>query len=117
MTKIITTLLVVFYTPFIFSQCQFMSERDFQAAKYRLSSNRGNINTFQSPMDLNRIYCLTSSQAREIANFLANDRDKYDFLKSSFPNISDKENFSKGSNKVKLLFFTVIVFSPLLENA
>lgn len=102
MAKIFTTLVIVFYTQFIFGQCQTMSERDFQAAKYRLSSNRGNINTFQSAMDLNRIYCLTSSQAREISNFLANDRDKFDFLKASFPNISDKENFTDVMDAFRL---------------
>ena len=117
MTKIITTLLVVFYTQFIFSQCQFMSERDFQVAKYRLSSNRGTINTFQSAMDLNRIYCLTSSQAREIANFLANDRDKYDFLKSSFPNISDKENFTDVMDVFRLFSSAIKLYHQTLGAA
>lgn len=102
MAKIFTILVIVFYTQFIFGQCQIMSERDFQAAKYRLSSNRGNINTFQTAMDLNRIYCLTSSQAREISNYLANDRDKFDFLKASFPNILDKENFTDVMDAFRL---------------
>ncbi|MCE2962202.1 MAG: DUF4476 domain-containing protein [Chitinophagales bacterium] len=94
MRKSLCLLFILFTTEFLLAQCQFMSERDFEAAKYRLSGNRGNINTFQSAMDLSRAYCLSSRQAKEIANYLANDRDKFDFLKSSYPNIADRENFS-----------------------
>jgi hypothetical protein len=91
-----------------------MSERDFQAAKYRLSSNRGNINTFQSAMDLNRTYCLTSNQAREIANYLANDRDKFDFLKSSFLNITDKENFTDVMDVFRLFSSAIKLYHQTL---
>lgn len=94
MKKSVSLLFILFTAEFLLAQCQFMSERDFEAVKYRLSGNRGNINTFQSAMDLSRGYCLSSRQAKEIANYLANDRDKFDFLKSTYPNIADKENFS-----------------------
>jgi len=94
MKKNLTLLLLTFIVQNFLAQCQFISERDFEAAKYRLSSNRGNINTFQAAMDVSRIYCLSSAQAREIANYLANDRDKFDFLKSCFQDITDKENFT-----------------------
>lgn len=92
------------------SQCQFMPERDFEAAKYRLSGNRGNINTFQAAMDLTRTYCLSSNQAREIANYLANDRDKFDFLKSSYPNITDKENYTNVMDVFRLFSSAVRLY-------
>jgi hypothetical protein len=91
-----------------------MSERDFQTVKYRLGNNRGNINTFQSAMDLNRNYCLTSNQAREIANFLANDRDKLDFLQSSFANVSDKENFTDVMDVFRLFSSAIRLYHQTL---
>jgi hypothetical protein len=103
MTKLFTLLLFIGIYQSNFAQCQSMNERDFQMAKQRMSLNSRNINTFQSAMDLGRMYCLSSAQARDIANFLANDRDKYDFLKSSFPNIADKENFTDVMDAFRLM--------------
>lgn len=76
------------------SQCQTLNERDFQSAKQRLQANSRTVNVYQAAVDLGRMYCLTSTQAREIATGLNSERDKFDFLKSSFPNIADKENFT-----------------------
>jgi hypothetical protein len=94
-----------------------MSERDFQAAKYRLTSNSRNINTFQTAMDMSRIYCLSSSQARELANFLANDRDKFDFLKASYANISDKENFTDVMDVFRLFSSAIRLYHQTLGAA
>lgn len=102
MKKISTLFLLVLLVQNFSAQCQFMSERDFESAKYRLSSNRGNINTFQAAMDLSRAYCLSSAQAREVASYLANDRDKFDFLKSCFQDITDKENFTDVMDAFRL---------------
>lgn len=94
MTKIFTLAALFLSLQSVFAQCQTMTERDFQAAKQRMAMNSRTINAFQSAMDIGRMYCLSSSQARDIANYLANDRDKYDFLRSAFPNIIDKDNFT-----------------------
>lgn len=114
MQRISILIIFLVLSHFYSAQCQFMTERDFEAAKYRMSANRGNINAFQTAMDLSRRYCLTSTQARELANYLANDRDKFDFLKSSYINISDKENFADVmdvfrlfSSAIRLYHFTM----------
>jgi hypothetical protein len=103
MTKLFTLLLFIGIYQSSLAQCQTMNERDFQMAKQRMSMNSRNINTYQAAMDLGRMYCLSSAQARDIANFLANDRDKLDFLKSSFPTIADKENFTDVMDVFRLM--------------
>ncbi len=92
MLRILTLLILIISYQWVDAQCQFMSERDFQAARCRLTANSRNINTFQTVMNMSRIYCLSSIQAIELADFLANDRDKFDFLKASYVNISDITN-------------------------
>lgn len=37
MRKSVTLLFILFTAEFLLAQCQFMSERDFEAVKYRLS--------------------------------------------------------------------------------
>jgi len=94
-----------------------MTERDFQSAKQRMQMNSRNLNTFQSAMDIGRMYCLSSSQARDISNFLANDRDKYDFLKSAFPNIIDKENFTDVMDAFRLMSTAFKLYHTTLGTA
>ena len=114
MNRILTLLSFIVSFQLISAQCQFMSERDFEAAKYRLTTNSRTINTFQTAMDMSRSYCLSSSQAREIANYLANDRDKFDFLKASYINISDKENFTDVVDVFRLFSFAVRLYHQTL---
>jgi len=117
MHRILTLLILIISYQWIAAQCQFMSERDFQAAKYRLTANSRSINTFQTAMDMSRIYCLSSSQARELANFLANDRDKFDFLKASYANISDKENFTDVMDVFRLFSSAIRLYHQTLGAA
>lgn len=114
MHRLLTFLIFIVSFQWIAAQCQFMSERDFQVAKYRLMANSRNINTFQTAMDMNRIYCLSASQARELANFLANDRDKFDFLKASYINISDKENFTDVMDVFRLFSSAIRLYHQTL---
>ena len=51
MNRILTLLSFIVSFQLISAQCQFMSERDFEAAKYRLTTNSRTINTFQTAMD------------------------------------------------------------------
>lgn len=94
MLRIFTILILASIQINCFAQCQPLQEREFQNIKQRIQYNSRNINSFQTAVDLSRTYCLSSTQAREVANLLTSERDKFDFLKSSFPNIRDKENFT-----------------------
>lgn len=114
MYKIILLLLVSVSCLQSMAQCQILTEREYQSAKYRLMGNSRTINSFQGAMDLARMYCLSSTQSKELAGFLANDRDKFDFLKSAFPNVVDKENFADVmdvfrlfSSAIKLYHYTL----------
>lgn len=103
MLRLSLLLLFLIGTIQAFTQCQPLSERDFQMTKRRISQTPGGYAVFQASMDLSRSTCFTSNQAREIANYLANDRDKLDFLRSTFPGIVDKENFTDVMDAFRLM--------------
>jgi hypothetical protein len=69
-----------------------ISQRDFITIKNNIFQTRG-FQSFQLAMDASRNYCFSAIQAKEIATTLSTERDRYDFLKSAYPNIVDKENF------------------------
>lgn len=94
MNRIHLFILLTLITSTFYSQCRSLSERDYQLVKMRVSQSAGGYNTFQTAMDVARSTCFTSNQARDLANLLANDRDKLDFLTQVFPGILDKDNFT-----------------------
>ncbi len=94
MKKLILLSLFFLNITFLLSQCRPFSETEFQSAKRRISLTGSGMNSFQTAMDIARMTCLTSNQARELATYLANDRDRIDFLKLAYTNILDKENFT-----------------------
>ena len=69
-----------------------ISQRDFITIKNSIFQSRG-FQSFQLAMDASRNYCFSALQAKDIASTLSTERDRFDFLKSAYPNIVDKENF------------------------
>lgn len=94
MIRIVYFIIFLLISHSAWSQCSPLSERDYQTAKRRVVMTQGGHNAYQSALDIARIHCLSSNQAKDLASYLANDRDKFDFLKQAFPNIIDKENFT-----------------------
>jgi hypothetical protein len=93
--KRIILFLALFISNWAFGQhnCNgIISQRDFITIKNNIFHTRG-FQSFQLAMDASRNYCFSALQAKDIASTLYSERDRYDFLKSAFTNIIDKENF------------------------
>lgn len=96
-------LALAFLSTELFAQCRPMTEQEFAIARRRLSMNQGGLNTYQSALDIARVNCLTSNQAKDLAAYLMTDRDKIDFLKLSYQNLVDRENFTDAMDVFRLM--------------
>lgn len=91
----ILTIIIFLNSSISFSQCQQgINSRDFQMLKSQIFRVQNSDQIFQKAVDASKTNCFTSLQSKEIANLLMSDRDRYDFLKSAFTNITDKDNFT-----------------------
>jgi hypothetical protein len=70
-----------------------VSFREFTAMKQQLVSNNNATRVFNMAMDMQKSYCFSSIQLKELSMLLMNDLDRLDFLKSAYFNVYDPNNF------------------------
>lgn len=117
--KIVLTLLLALTSVAASAQCGTpVNNADFQAAFNQIAVQQVPQTKLLKSIEFVNSNCLTASQAKTLAQLFANDNDRFQFCKSAYPRISDRQNyyevydaFTSYANVIRLHDF-VLGWSP-----